>query len=95
MVATPGISSGYWKARNSPAAARASGPMSNRFLPSSSTSPAVGLIVGLAGEHVGERRFSRAVRAHDRVHLARLDDEIEALEDFLAVDLDVQVLDFQ
>jgi hypothetical protein len=29
------------------------------------------------------------------VHLARLDDEIEALEDFLAVDLDVQALDFQ
>jgi hypothetical protein len=25
MVATPGISSGYWKARNSPAAARRSG----------------------------------------------------------------------
>ena len=31
IVATPGISSGYWKARNRPAAARSSGSISSRF----------------------------------------------------------------
>ena len=39
MVATPGISSGYWKARNTPAAARSSGSISSRFWPSSRISP--------------------------------------------------------
>ena len=52
-------------------------------------------VVGLAGEHMGERRFARAVGAHDGVHLALLDRQIETVEDLLAVDLDVQVLDFQ
>src|SRR5262249_4269694 len=53
------------------------------------------LVAGLAGEHVGERRFARTVRAHDGVHLARLDDEGEPFENRLAVDLDVQVFYFQ
>ena len=39
IVATPGISSGYWKARNTPAAARSSGSISSRFWPSSRISP--------------------------------------------------------
>ena len=95
MVATPGISSGYWNARNRPAAARSSGAMSNRFLPLNSTSPAGRRVVGLAGEHIGQRRFARAVRAHDRMHLARIHGEVEAFENFLAVDLDVQIFDFK
>ena len=53
------------------------------------------LVAGLAGEHIGERRLARAVRAHDGVHLALLDRQVEAVEDFLAVDFDVQVFDFK
>ena len=41
MVATPGISIGYWNARNTPLAARSSGSISSTFSPSSSTSPSV------------------------------------------------------
>ena len=69
--------------------------MSKMFLPSKRTSPAVGVVVGLAGEHIGERRFAGAVRAHDGVHLAGIHGEIETFENFLAVDLNVQILDFQ
>ena len=53
------------------------------------------LITRLAGQHIGERRFPRAVRAHDRVHLARVHGEVETFQNFLAVDLDVQIFDFQ
>ena len=53
------------------------------------------LVVGLAGEHIGERRLARSVRAHDRVHLALVHREIEAVQDLLAVDFDVQVFDFK
>ena len=49
----------------------------------------------LAGEHIGERRFSRAVRAHDGVHLAEIDGEVDAFEDFAAIHFDVEVLDFK
>ena len=48
-------------------------------------------VVGLAGEHIGERRFAGPVRAHDGVHLAGIHREIETFEDFFAVDFDVQV----
>ena len=41
MVATPGISIGYWKARNTPLAARSSGAMASRSSPFQSTSPSV------------------------------------------------------
>ena len=41
MVATPGISIGYWNARNTPFAARSSGSISSTFSPSNSTSPSV------------------------------------------------------
>src|SRR6185436_4966936 len=41
MVATPGISIGYWNARNTPFAARSSGCISSTFSPSSRTSPSV------------------------------------------------------
>src|SRR5262249_40635461 len=53
------------------------------------------LIVSLAGEHMGERRFARAVGAHDGMHAPLLDREIEPIENFLADDLDVQIFDFQ
>ena len=41
IVATPGISIGYWNARKTPFWARSSGSNSRRFSPSSSTSPEV------------------------------------------------------
>src|SRR6202022_4263793 len=51
---------------------------------------------GLApGEDLGEGALARPVGAHDGVHLARLDLEIEAAEDLLVRDLGVQVLDAQ
>ena len=54
------------------------------------------LVGGVAGDRVGERRLARAVRAHDRVHLARRDGEVDALDDLGAVlEGDVQVLEFQ
>jgi D-tyrosyl-tRNA(Tyr) deacylase len=53
------------------------------------------LIAGAAAEDVAERRLARAVRTHDRMDLARVDGEAEALEDRLAVDLGVEVFDFQ
>ena len=53
------------------------------------------LVLLLAGEHVGERRFAGAVRPHDGVHLAGVHGEVDAVQDFLAADFDVQVLDFK
>ena len=51
-----------------------------------------GDLVGLvAGEHVGEGALARAVRAHDRVHLARLELEGHAPEDLGAADPGVEV----
>ena len=50
----------------------------------------------MAGDRVGERRLARAVRAHDRVHLVRVDREVDALDDLGAVlERDVQVLQFE
>ena len=53
-----------------------------------------GDVVGLAaGQHVGEGALARAVRPHDRVHLARLELEGDASEDLVVADLGVEVLD--
>ena len=95
MVATPGISSGYWKARNRPLAARSSGAIASDVLAVEQHLALGDLVVGLAGEHMRERRLAGAVRAHDGVHLPLLDGEVETVEDFLAVDLDVQIFDFK
>ena len=53
------------------------------------------LIALTAGEHIGERRFARAVGTHDGMNLALGDREIDALEDFLIIDRGRQALDFQ
>src|SRR5437764_7986398 len=39
--------------------------------------------------------FGRTVRAHDRVHPAGVHREVDALQYFLVVDLDVQIFDFK
>jgi len=91
---TPGISSGYWKARNIPARARASGAQLD--LGALKDDPASGdVIAGVPGEGVGEGRLARAVGAHERVQLAPPHDEIHTAEDLVALDSDVQVLDAQ
>ena len=49
---------------------------------------------GVAHDRVREGRLAGAVRAHQRVHLARRDLEVEALEDLLVLGADVKVGDF-
>ena len=63
--------------------------------PSSSTLALGDVIVVLARQHIGERGFARTVRAHDGRDLALFDSQRQAVEDFLVLDLDVKVLDFQ
>jgi hypothetical protein len=48
-----------------------------------------------AGEHVAQGRFAGAVRPHDGVDFARIHGKAEALENFLALNADVQVFDCQ
>ena len=52
-------------------------------------------VVGMAGDCLGERGFAGAVRAHDGVDLAAVDDQREALDDFLFADGDVEIFDFE
>ncbi len=58
---------------------------------------ALGDLVGrMAHERVGERRLAGAVRPHDRVHLVRVDGQVDAADDLRAVlERDVQVLDLE
>src|SRR5699024_4893973 len=57
------------------------------------------LVLGVTGDRVGEGGLARAVGAHDRVGLARLDGEVDPLEDLLGalrgLDGGVEVLDLQ
>ena len=53
------------------------------------------LVSGPSGEDVGERALARAVRAHDRVDLARVHREVDAAEDLVASDVRVEVLDLR
>ena len=56
----------------------------------------LGDVVGiLAGQHIGQSRLARTVRAHNGGDLTLLDGQIEAVEDFLVLDLDMQILDFK
>ena len=59
---------------------------------------AVGHLIAVAArENVRERRFARAVGAHDGMHLAGFDRQVDTFEDLLVLffKFDVQVLDFQ
>jgi hypothetical protein len=77
-LATPGISMGYWKARNRPARARSSGP--GRAGPGPGSAPALGDLVALAArQHLGQGALAGAVRPHDGVDLAGLHGEVDAL----------------
>ena len=81
---TPGISTGYWNARKMPCCARTSGSISSRSSPSYVTAPPVTSYAGCPGEHLRQRALAGPVRAHDRVHLAGVDGEVDALEDRLS-----------
>ena len=52
MVATPGISTGYWNARNTPLAERWSGDISKQVLALEQDLAAGDFIARLAGDHV-------------------------------------------
>jgi hypothetical protein len=49
------------------------------------------LILRMAGNREGERRFAAAVGAHERVNFSRLDREVDPFEDFLAGDFAPEV----
>ena len=53
------------------------------------------LEVGLAHDHVGQRRLAGAVGAHEGVDLALADREVEPLEDLLVAGPDVEVADLE
>src|SRR3546814_11377004 len=60
------------------------------------TDAAAGHLVAVAaGQHVAERALAGTVRPHDGMHLARLDRQVDPLEDLLATDLDRPALDLQ
>ena len=62
-----------------------------RSTPSSGHAAAEHLVAGPAGDHVGQRRLARAVRAHHDVHLAGADGEVDAPQDLLPGDRHPQV----
>ena len=92
---TPGISTGYWKPRNSPAAARSCGSSASRSCPSKVTAAFGHLIARPPAEHIGQRRLARAVRPHDRMHLARGHGERQPVEDRLVGDGGVEVFNLE
>ena len=58
--------------------------------------PAAGhRIAGVAGENMPQGALARAVGAHNGVHFAGLDRQVQTAQDFLALDLGVQVFDLQ
>jgi hypothetical protein len=56
---------------------------------------ATDVVAVASGERVGERALARAVGAHDGVHLAGADIEVEPLEDLLVANGGGEVLDVQ
>ena len=95
MVATPGISIGYWKARNRPLRGALRRIEAENVLAIEQHFALGDLVIFLAGEHIAQRRLARAVAAHDGMHLASRNDEVHALEDFAIFDPRVQVADFE
>ena len=95
VTVTPGIATGYWKAMNRPIRARSSGSASCNVL-TLEQNPAVGhLEAGVTHDRVGERRLAGPVRTHQRVDLALADLEIEAAEDLLLADADMEIADLE
>jgi predicted acylesterase/phospholipase RssA len=81
-IETPGISTGYWKARKIPCRERSSGSIS-RISSSLELDVAPGdLVAGVSGEDLRERALAGAVGSHDRMDLPLVDLEVHAVEDF-------------
>ena len=95
VMVTPGMATGYWKAMKRPMRARSSGSASVMSSPLKRIEPSVTSSVGLAHDHVGQRRLARAVGAHERVDLALAHGEVEPAQDLLVAGADVQVLDLE
>ena len=49
----------------------------------------------LIGQHLGQRALTRAVGAHNRMHLAGIYHQVHPSQDLVAVDYCVQVFDFE
>src|SRR5262249_33687613 len=49
----------------------------------------------MSHERVGERALAGAVRAHDRVHFAAVHRQVDAVEDLLALDGDLEAADYE
>ena len=92
---TPGISTGYWKARNRPSRARISGSMSSRSLSPEGHRAGIDAVAVATGKHRRERALSGAVGPHDGVHGPRLYVEIDPAQNALAVHAGVEVADPQ
>ena len=95
MVATPGISTGYWNARNTPLAARSSGAISSRFFALEQDFAAGDFVARLAGDDVAQRRLAGAVRPHDGVHFALVHGERKPVENLTLLDTNLQVFYFE
>ena len=80
---------------NRPARARSSGSASVMSSPSKRICALGDLEVRVAHDRVRQGRLARAVGAHQRVDLALVDGEVQALEDLLVPGLDVEVLDLE
>src|SRR6266566_3888136 len=84
----PRIATGYWNARNAPPRLRGHREQVLPFVPHLTGGDRVGR---MAGEHLSERALPRAVRPHDRMHLAGLHRQVDALEDLAALDGGVEI----
>src|SRR3954453_23917731 len=106
---TPGTSTGYCIARNRPAGGRRGARGRRQVSPAGALADSHrenvlaverhaargNRVARVPGDRVRERRLAGAVGAHDRVRLALLHDEVDAAEDLLRVDVDVQVADLE
>jgi hypothetical protein len=93
MVATPGTSTGYWKARNL-GGAHVRRHRQNALAVEQHVALRDFVIV-LAGQHISERRLAGSVRPHDGGNLALFDGQRQSVEDFLVLDLNMQILDLK
>ena len=92
---TPGISSGCWKPRNRPRAARSSVGSFGDVLALEPDAALGDLVGGVGEEGVGEGRLAGAVRAHQGVQLAVAHREGDAAQDLVVVDGHVEVVDLE
>ena len=91
LTETPGIATGYWKAMKRPGLGALVGGGLGDVLALEGDRALGHLERRVAHDRVGERRLAGAVGPHQRVDLALLDVEVEALEDLLVLGAHVQV----